>query len=346
MTELERVVDGEIVVRPRAGELVETAADRTLSEETLRRLERSVPESTRRNYDRALREYSTWCRSEGRTALPGTAETLAEYLAHLAESGRGAPTLEQHMAAIRTAHRLAGYEGQPGNGLARQILRDHRRNEGARRVRRVEPITLRLLQQILDVPTFDLDTLIGQRDRLILLLGIGAFLRRSELVALDFDDVTELPEGLDVYIAKSKTDQEATGTVVSVPRGRTKASGEPFDTDPCAALRRYRAMLADAGVRDGALFRSVSRHGRPGGRLSARAVAQVIQRRVGAVPGLDPAVFAGHSLRAGGATSAAEGGADAAAIQAQGRWITAAMPLLYVRRSDRWRDNAAGKIGF
>jgi integrase len=44
------------------------------------------------------------------------------------------------------------------------------------------------------------DTLRGVRDRALLLLGFAAALRRSELVALNAEDVLEVPEGLVVML--------------------------------------------------------------------------------------------------------------------------------------------------
>ena len=51
-------------------------------------------------------------------------------------------------------------------------------------------------------------------------------------------------------------------------------------------------------------------------RLSDKAVVRIVKRRAAAV-GLDPARYAGHSLRAGLATSAAAGGASERAIMNQ-----------------------------
>jgi len=47
--------------------------------------------------------------------------------------------------------------------------------------------------------------------RALLLIGFAGAFRRSELVALDVEDVEEVPEGLRVTIRRSKTDQEGRG---------------------------------------------------------------------------------------------------------------------------------------
>ncbi|MEZ4339082.1 MAG: site-specific integrase [Sandaracinaceae bacterium] len=180
------------------------------------------------------------------------------------------------------------------------------------------------------------DTRIGKRDRALLTLGFAGAFRRSELVALDVEDLRFAGEGIEVLIRRSKTDQEAEGAEVGIP----------FGSDPATCpVRSTRAWLEDAMHGADALFRSVSRHGRVGGRLSGRDVARIV-KRAALRAGLDPADFAGHSLRAGLATSAAKAGKNDRAIMRQGRWRSRAMVDRYVRDAKLLdEDNAAAGIG-
>ncbi len=113
-------------------------------------------------------------------------------------------------------------------------------------------------------------------------------------MGLDVNDVAVLPEGLRLTVRRSKGDQEGEGQVIGI--GRTDSA-----TCPVAATA---AWLTAAGIIAGAVFCSINRHGRVGARLSTDAVSEIVQRRA-AQAGLDPALFSGHSLRAGFATSAA-----------------------------------------
>jgi integrase len=125
------------------------------------------------------------------------------------------------------------------------------------------------------------------RDRALLLIGFAGAFRRSELVALEVADIEETDTGLRVTIRRSKTDQEGAGTTIAIVRGSIAC--------PVAALR---AWLTAAGITTGALFRSIRKGGKVGERLSAQSVAEIVKIRAQRV-GLDPAAFAGHSLRAG-----------------------------------------------
>jgi integrase len=72
---------------------------------------------------------------------------------------------------------------------------------------------------------------IDVRDRALLLLGFGAALRRSEIVALDVGDLAFVPEGASVLIRRSETDQEGAGVLLGVPFGSNP------DTCPVRALQ-------------------------------------------------------------------------------------------------------------
>jgi integrase len=104
------------------------------------------------------------------------------------------------------------------------------------------------------------------------------------------------------------------------------------------------AYLERAGIDRGPIFRGVNRHGQLQGRLSGYAVALVIKRRVEAI-GLDPERFAGHSLRAGFATSAAKARVPERAIMNQTGHRSVAMVRRYIRDGELFLDNAAGQVG-
>ena len=120
------------------------------------------------------------------------------------------------------------------------------------------------------------------------------------------------------------------------PRGRHPG------TCPVKALQ---AWLELAGIDEGPIFRGVDRHGRiMAGRLTDRSVALVVQRTA-ASAGLNPAQFAGHSLRAGLATSAAMAGAEERDIMRQTRHTSVAVARRYIRDGSLFRNNAAATAG-
>ncbi len=323
-----------------AAPLRHTDADHGVSERTRARILEAVPDNTRRAYARQWDRFEQWCAQHGRCPLPATAETLAEYVGELVDADLAPATVQQAVAAIRTAHRSAGHDGQPDTRGARMVLRGHRRARAAagRRARQAPPVTIESLRAMVEV--CDPATVKGLRDRVVLVLGLALMGRRSELAGLHIDDVTETADGLELLIRSSKTDQDAEGAVVAVPHGQHP------DTDPVRLVREWLARLASHGVTSGRLLRSVTRHGRIGASLSGDAIADVVAGAAKRAQLPDAGRYSAHSLRAGGATSAYKAGAPVSVIAAHGRWSPGSSVVLsYVRAVDRWRDNALKGIG-
>ena len=176
----------------------------------------------------------------------------------------------------------------------------------------------------------DTTTVKGLRDRALLLFGFASAMRRSELVALDLDDVEQTERGLLVTLRRSKTDQEGQGHTRAIPFGRNPK------LCPVQALAEW---LETAGITDGKLFRSVDRHSNVNGSMSTKAVGNVVKDYAERA-GLDPADFGGHSLRAGFVTSAAESGKSTERIMDHTGHQSAAMVRVYTRRADAFTDHA------
>jgi len=118
--------------------------------------------------------------------------------------------------------------------------------------------------------------------------------------------------------------------------------GRRVETCPVRALR---AWLEAAGITAGPIFRSVNRHGQvQPGRLSDKAVALVVKRAAEAA-GLDASRYAGHSLRAGLATSAAAAGVQERDIMRQTGHKSLTTVRRYIREGSMFQDNAAAQVG-
>ena len=73
-------------------------------------------------------------------------------------------------------------------------------------------------------------------------------------------------------------------------------------------------------------------------------MARVVKKLIKRAP-LDPARYAGHSLRAGHATAAAIAGASERLIMAQTGHRSEQMVRRYIRDGSLFRDNSAAKLG-
>lgn len=318
-----------------------TEADLTVSETTHARIRDGIPANTRRAYERQWDTFAAWCANQGRTPLPATPHTLAEYVSTLCDDGKAPSSIEQAIAVVRTKHRLAGYPKQPDTEAARVVLRHYRRDRaenGQRGQREAPPVTIDALRAM--IGTCDLATLTGLRDRLLLVLGLALMGRRSELIALTFADVTESDDGLEITIRTSKTDKDSVGEVVAIPRG-----SHPL-TDPVAVWRDWLAAMAAHGITSGRLLRSINRHGHIGSSLHGNSVNAIVRRLAVAADVPNAENYTAHSLRAGGATVAYAAGVPVSVIAKHGRWKEGSPVVLrYIRAVDRWKDNAMRNVG-
>lgn len=341
-----------VEIIPAAGtELAEVGdRDRQLSEATREALEAAVPKNTARAYGDAWAIFTAWCERELRTALPATPETLAEYVHALIThptpvTGHDiAPaSVEQTIAAIRTMHAEHGHKGEPDTGPALKLLRAYKREQAdkGRRTRKAPPITAKLLRYLVwNTPE---DTVIGVRDRALLVVGFTMMARRSELAALNLDEVTEDEDDLVVYVRKSKTDKESKGQETRLPRGQYP------ETCPIRTTRAWLDELEAVGITDGRLFRSVTRHGEIGESITGDAINRVVRNAAERAQDALPAPwssYTAHSLRSGAATSAREGGAPMEAIARHGRWNPKS-PVVYgyVRAADERKENVMRGVG-
>lgn len=275
--------------------------------------------------------FSLWCRSRDLEVLPASPNTVVLYLTDLASVAKAA-TIRRRLSSISQAHQAAGLPSPTKEALVRACWAGIRRSIGVASEAKTPAVTadVRAMVGVLQ------ETPIGTRDRALLLLGFAGAFRRSELVAIDVEDLQETGEGLVVNIQRSKTDQEGAGRKIGIPYG---------SHPPTCPVRAVRAWRETAGIAAGALFRSVNRHGTVAAtRLSDKAVALVVKRSALAA-GLDPASYAGHSLRSGLATAAAAAGVGERAIMAQTGHTSLPMLRHYIRDGSLFRDNAAASVG-
>ena len=130
-------------------------------------------------------DFAAWCATHGACPLPDHQGVVAAYLSALAQDGRKASTIGRRAAAIGHRHKLAGYETPTTAEGVKAVLRGIRRTIGAAKQGKA-PATADLLARMLELCP---DTLAGKRDRALLALGFAGAFRRSELVALQVEDL-------------------------------------------------------------------------------------------------------------------------------------------------------------
>jgi integrase len=139
-----------------------------------------------------------------------------------------------------------------------------------------------------------------------------------------------------VTLRRSKTDQDGQGRKIGIPYGANP------QTCPVRVLQTW---VERSNTITGPLFRSINRHGRlQSSRLAGIDVARIV-KKLATRAGLDAELYAGHSLRAGHATSAAIAGASERSIMNQTGHRSLQMVRRYIRDGSLFRENSAGRLG-
>ncbi len=303
-------------------------------------------------------DFAQWCEQHGLCPLPAAPEAIAAYLADRAtnpytiitnDSRRGRvtraiqrlrpSTLKRRLEAICDRHKESGHTLDRSSACIANTMKGIERTVGRAQEQKA-PLTtedIRKAIAVIDIGPDEEPKLKGMRDRALLLLGFMGAFRRSELVAVQVDDLRWVEEGLEVTVRRSKTDQSGEGMVKIIPYGK-----DPV-TCPIRCLKQW---LRLAGIESGPVFRGVNRHGHVSSKsLTPHAVGLIIKGN-GHVKGLAGGehAFSSHSLRAGFCTSAAMEGASVHAIMRQTDHRTPATTMKYIRIANRWKQNAAVTI--
>ncbi|VTZ51216.1 Integrase [Methylocella tundrae] len=305
-------------------------------------------DNTNRAYAADWRHFSAWARRRGFAPLPPDPQVIGLYLAACAsDEGLGAHGQALSVRSIeRRLSALAWQFAQRGQKLDRsdrhiaEVMAGIRRKHG-RPPEQKEAVLAEDLRAML--ATLD-HGLRGLRDRAILLIGFAGGLRRSEIVGLDCGPgQTEDGCGFVAIEAKGALVQVKGKTgwrEVEIGRGSSEA------TCPVAALELW---LRFARISHGPLFRRVGGAKVAADRLIDKHVARLVQKTALAAgvrgdlsEGERKRKFAGHSLRAGLASSAE---VDERYVQKQLGHASAEMTRRYQRRRDKFRVNLTKAAG-
>ena len=302
--------------------------------------------NTRRAYAADWKHYSAWCRRQNLDPLPSDPQVIGLYIAAQASATSGdrkassVGTIERRLSAL--AWNFA-QRGQPMDRADRHIatvLAGIRRTHARPPVQKEAALPEDLLAML---ATLDLGHLRGLRDRAILLIGFAGGLRRSEIVglacqpedALDGGWIEVFDNGL-LLTLRGKTGWRE----VEIGRGSSDA------TCPVVALETW---LKFARISRGPVFRRVVGKTVGADRLADKHVVRLVKRtamtagvRGDLTEGERERKFAGHSLRAGLASSAE---VDERYVQKQLGHSSAEMTRRYQRRRDRFRVNLTKAAG-
>lgn len=282
--------------------------------------------NTQRAYKSDFKDFNEWCETNGQIPFPVSPETLAAYVSHLADTCKWA-TINRRLAAISKLHQFNNLETPTQNRIFRIVMEGIKRTKGVRQ-KQAPAFKLNILKQLLR--DFETKTHADLRNKALLLLGFTGAFRRSELVALNVEDLNFTEEGLVVSMQKSKTNQYGDY--------EEKAIFYSPEAVLCP-IRTLQIWIKTLEKTTNALFVRVRKGDRiTKDRLTDKTVNDLVKTYSGEE-------FSAHSLRASFITIVKINGADDSEIMRQSKHKTSAMIQRYTRIEDIKKHNAGMKLG-
>jgi len=294
---------------------------KSLELETLKNLKSSKAANTLRAYKADYKDFARFCIKHSFKSMPSEPKIISLYLTHLSQNSKFS-TLKRRLASISVIHRLSGHYIDVKHPVISENLMGIKRVKGSYQKAK-KPILINDLKLIVNVIDKDKNEERKIRNRALILVGFAGGFRRSELVAILFEDIDFVPEGVKIFIKRSKTDQSGEGMTKGIPYFLNS------EYCPVISLKNW---LQKSEIKSGKIFN-----------MSDKSVALTIKKYT-AIAGLDSNKYSGHSLRSGFATSAAESGAEERSIMAMTGHKTSQMVRRYIQEANLFKNNALKKI--
>ena len=294
---------------------------KSLELETLKNLKSSKASNTLRAYKADYNDFASFCIKHGFKSMPSDPKILSLYLTYLSKTSKYS-TLKRRLASISVIHRLSGHYIDTKHPMITENLMGIKRVKGSHQKAK-KPILINELKLIVNVVDKDKNEKRKFKNKALILVGFAGGFRRSELVAILYEDVDFVSEGVKIFVKRSKTDQSGEGMTKGIPYFS--------NTEYCPVIS-LKNWIEKSGIKNGKIFD-----------MSDKSVALTI-KKYAAIAGLDSNKYSGHSLRSGFATSTAELGAEERSIMAMTGHKTTQMVRRYIQEANLFKNNALNKI--
>ena len=307
---------------------------KTLHEATLNNLKSSKANNTLRAYKSDFKDFAAFCSKHGFKSLPSEPKIISLYMTHLSKNLK-ISTLRRRLVSISMVHKLKGHYLDTKHPIIIENLMGIRRLKGSIQKGK-KPLLINNLKLIINVINeLKIDEKKKLRDKSIILIGFGGGFRRNEIISINHEDLEFVPEGLKITVRRSKTDQFGEGMVKGLPY---------FNNEIYCPVKNLQKWLEISQIKSGPIFRRFAKGlSLTNKRLTDQSVVLLMKEYLN-LAGIENKNFAGHSLRSGFATVAAESGADERSIMAMTGHKSTQMVRRYIREANLFKNNALNKI--
>lgn len=276
--------------------------------------------NTRKKYERGFGAWRTWaCKFSEIQVFPANSLHIALFVTSMIQSGTSCAILNEVHYGLKWFHELGGLSDPCRCPLVENAFEAGRKILSTR-VKKREPVTPEIMCSLFDKLGSASANLAELRVLAICVIGYAGFLRFDELSCLRRNDFEFEDSYMKIFVEKSKTDQYRDGAWVLISRS-DKA------TCPVNLVTRYFDMAGFDPNSNEFIFRSLSffkscnlyRLRKADSPLSYTRVREIVLEAFESV-GLKRTDYGLHSLRAGGASAAANANINDRLFKRHGRW--------------------------
>lgn len=291
-------------------------------------------EKTNKLYDAYFQKFKKWCAGNGVSYLPASVSTVAVFLSSLVQQAVSDSVLSAYFYSIKWNHD-ANICTNPCETKILQLIMEGGKRILCKPVQKKEPITPEILEKLVNKYGNDnvKNDLSCVRICTMFLVAFAGFLRFNELSNLRVKNVNFHDLYMSLHIEKSKTDVYRRGNDVIISCTGNK-------TCPVFWMKHYLKLTGLAEKPEDYIFRSIrffkSVKGyslcsinKPISYTRAREILFEVLSSIG----LDCKKFGLHSLRSGGATSAASNDVNERLLKIHGRWKSDLSRDTYIKDS-------------
>jgi len=295
--------------------------------------------ATTMKYLGGFRRWKAWALDHKLQAFPASESNVVLYLQHLGETKGSKSAVEEAVNSLAWVHSLSGLPSPTKSPFVQLVLEGLRRSL-AKPVKKKEPFTVEMLDSIATEAAGG-SSLSDIRLAAACLLAFAGFLRYDEVSSIRPCEIKFEAEHITIYIPRSKGDQLRQGDEVVIARTWSI-------TCPIAMLERYMCMAKIPADSKLYLFRPIVAGQTPklrdSGKLSRSRLSELIKEKLIKLgyPAVD---FSPHSLRSGGATTAAEAGVPDRIFKRHGRWKSENAKDGYIKDSLEKRLSVSKSLG-
>lgn len=289
--------------------------DDTITSSMCKYLVNSKSDSTVRKYYIYFQKWQSFCKENSFDPMPAQPIHVAIYVTRLLDLQSSYSVISASVYSIKWAHSLCGKSDPTDNGFVTNLLETSKRLRSNKTIKK-DVVTSEMLKELCLLYEGSTD-LLDIRDLCMILIGYSGFLRYDELSKLKCCNVKIFDTQFSLHIDSSKTDRYRKGEEILIAKGDSIAC-------PYLMLRKYLGLAAIELSSDHFLFKPMFRSGnkcsliyknKPLSYTRAKECILSKLRRIN--PNLNLGL---HSLRAGGATAAANAGVSDRCLKRHGRW--------------------------